>query len=115
MSDCLFCKIVKGEVPSKKVYEDDDMLAFHDIKPHAPVHLLIIPKVHIEKLADATKDHTELLGKMLLKAPELAEQAGCTNGFRTVINNGHVGGQEVYHLHVHVLGGQTPLGPILSR
>lgn len=106
--NCIFCKIVKGTIPAKKIYEDGEFLAFHDINPAAPVHFLIIPKAHIETLADAQASHEALLGKMLLLAPRLAHELGCENGFRTVINTGPDGGQEVYHLHMHVMGGPRP-------
>jgi len=107
--DCLFCKIVRGEIPCRKVYEDDDVLAFHDIRPAAPVHFLIVPKLHLENLYDAQAEHVALLGKMLGLAAPLARQEGCHDGFRVVINNGRVGRQEVYHLHVQVMGGPEPL------
>lgn len=103
-ADCIFCKIVKGEIPSKKVYEDDEVIAFHDIHPIAPVHFLIVPKAHIESLASCEATHQALLGKMLLLAPKLAAEQGL-KGFRTMINTGREGGQEVFHLHVHVFGG----------
>jgi histidine triad (HIT) family protein len=106
--DCIFCKIAKGTIPSTKVYEDEDVLAFKDINPAAPVHLLIIPKNHFDSLAVMGKAQEPLLGKMLALAPRLAEEAGATNGFRVVINTGHDGGQEVQHIHVHVLGGPRP-------
>lgn len=115
MSNCIFCKIAAGEIPSKKVYEDEEILAFHDISPAAPVHFLIIPKKHIASLADATSADIPVLGKMLAKVGELAKQEGCEDGFRTIVNTGRVGGQEVYHLHVHVLGGTEPLGPMLLK
>ncbi|MFT4171816.1 MAG: histidine triad nucleotide-binding protein [Rhodocyclaceae bacterium] len=115
MSDCIFCRIVAGEIPSDKVYEDADVLAFKDIRPHAPVHLLIIPKRHIATLADAAESDAPLLGKLLAVAPRIAEQAGLTDGFRTIINTGRVGGQEVYHLHLHVLGGPQPLPAMLKH
>ncbi len=115
MTDCLFCKIVKGEIPCKKVYEDDEILAFHDIHPAAPAHCLIIPKVHLDRLSSATQEHATLLGRLLLQASPIAQQLGFSNGYRTIINVGYIGGQEVYHLHVHVLSGHAPLGPILSR
>ncbi|HTT10401.1 MAG TPA: histidine triad nucleotide-binding protein [Burkholderiaceae bacterium] len=105
---CIFCRIVRGEIPSKKAFEDDDVLAFHDINPAAPVHLLLVPKEHFATLADAPPGHERLLGKMLLLAPRLAREQGVTNGFRVVVNNGPDGGQEVYHLHMHVLGGPRP-------
>ena len=103
--NCIFCKIVAGQVPSRKVYEDDDMVAFHDIHPKAPVHFLLIPKSHVDSLVECGPAEGEVLARMMLKVPELARAAGCGNGFRTVINTGPDGGQEVYHLHVHVLGG----------
>ena len=107
-ADCIFCKIAKGEIPSKKIFEDEDLLAFHDIRPAAPVHLLIIPKIHVPTLADATPEHGHLLSKMLLLAPRLAREHGAEDGFRLVINNGPGGGQEVYHLHAHILAGPRP-------
>jgi len=104
-----FCRIVRGELPSRKVYEDEDILAFHDIRPLAPVHFLIIPKVHVVNLYDADLGHQALLGKILGMAGQLAREQGLEDGFRTVVNNGRIGGQEVYHLHLHVLGGPQPL------
>ncbi len=112
--NCIFCKIVRGEIPSKKVYEDDDLYAFHDIHPAAPVHFMIIPKQHIASLLDAEGSHEALLGKMLLAAPKLAKEQGLPNGFRTVINTGKGGGQEVFHLHIHIIGG-GPLPPLTRR
>jgi histidine triad (HIT) family protein len=106
--NCIFCKIVAGQIPSRKAYEDDDLLVFHDIKPWAPVHLLIIPKAHIPTLADVTDEHRDLLGRMMVLAPKLAIEHGATNGFRTIINSGQDGAQEVYHLHLHVIGGPRP-------
>jgi len=114
-SECIFCKIVKGEIPSKKIYEDDDILAFNDIRPLAPVHFMIIPKRHIASLAECDASHQVVLGKLLVLAPRLAREQGSTEGFRTIINTGRVGRQEVYHLHVHVIGGPEPLGPMLRR
>lgn len=108
MTTCLFCRIAQGEIPSKKVYEDEEVLVFHDIHPAAPVHLLMIPKEHVENLLSVEPRHTALLGKMLALAPRLAREQGATDGFRIVINNGPDGGQEVYHLHIHVLGGPRP-------
>ena len=113
--DCIFCKIVAGEIPAKKAYEDDEVLAFHDIRPQAPVHLLLIPKAHVADLYQARAEHIPALGKMLAVAGKLAAEAGATDGFRTLINTGRVGHQEVYHVHMHVLGGPEPLGPMLSR
>ena len=113
--NCIFCKIVKGEIPSKKIYEDGDIFAFHDIRPVAPVHFLLIPKTHVATLYDADLSHAPALGKMLALAGKLAREAGAHDGFRTIINNGRVGHQEVYHVHMHVLGGPEPLGPMLLR
>ena len=117
MSDpnCLFCKIVAGEIPSKKVYEDEDVLAFHDIRPLAPVHFMIIPKVHVASLYEAGMEQHRALGKILALAGELARKEGASDGFRTIINTGRVGHQEVYHLHMHVIGGPDPLGPMIQR
>ena len=109
-ADCIFCKIAAGQIPSKKIYEDEELLAFHDIHPAAPVHLLVIPKLHVATLGDATPAHEGLLGRMLLLAPRLAREAGAGNGFKTLINTGADGGQEVYHLHMHVIGGPRPWG-----
>ena len=117
MSDpnCIFCRIVRGEIPAKKIYDDAEVMAFHDIRPQAPVHLLVIPKMHIATLYDAQSEHQSALGKMLAVAGRLAREAGAADGFRTIINNGRVGHQEVYHVHMHVLGGPEPLGPMLQR
>ena len=114
MSDCLFCKIVRGEIPCNKVYEDDEVLAFHDIHPVAPVHFMLIPKAHLASLAQAEAAHSALLGRMLLLAPKLALEQGLENGFRTVINTGQGGGQEVFHLHIHVIGGGN-IPPMVRR
>ena len=105
---CLFCRIARGEVPSRKAYEDDEILAFHDINPAAPVHLLVVPKLHVDSLLTTGPEHAALLGKLLILAPRLAKEQGCDNGFRVVINNGPDGGQEVFHLHIHILGGPRP-------
>ena len=117
MSDpnCLFCKIVRGDIPARKLYEDAEVLAFHDIRPQAPVHFLVIPKAHVASLYDAGQAQEAAFGRMLGIAGRLAREAGAADGFRTIINNGRVGHQEVYHVHMHVLGGPDPLGPMLSR
>ncbi len=109
MSDCIFCKIVAGDIPSSKVYEDDEVLAFHDIHPFARVHFLIIPKRHVATLVDCTPEHEGLLGRMLLLAPRLAKEQGLGAGFKTLINTGRGGGQEVFHIHIHVFGGGDPV------
>ena len=115
--DCIFCKIVAGDIPSKKVYEDDDLLAFHDISPWAPIHLLIIPKTHIPSMAQVQPEHAPLLGRMMVLAPQLAKEQGCEpfpeGGFRLVVNTGDESGQEVHHLHLHVVGGSHPWKQIL--
>lgn len=111
MIECIFCRIVAGEIPCSKVYEDDEILAFHDIRPIAPVHFLLIPKAHIASLADCDDGHGPLLGRILLLAPRLAREQGLTDGFKTMINTGRGGGQEVFHLHMHVFGG-GPLRPM---
>lgn len=108
MGGCLFCKIASGEIPSKKIYEDDDLIAFHDIHPAAPIHFLMVPRNHVESLVNAGPEWESLFGKMLTLAPRLAKEQGCDNGFRVVINNGADGGQEVLHLHIHILGGPRP-------
>ena len=112
--NCIFCKIVRGEIPAKKVHEDELVLAFHDVRPQAPVHLLVIPKEHVPTLYDAAAGHEKALGRMLALAGELARKEGAAEGFRAIINTGRVGHQEVYHVHMHVLGGAEPLGPMLS-
>ena len=110
MSDCIFCKIAAGEIPGSKIYEDDEMLAFHDITPQAPVHFLLIPKKHIKNLLELEAGDTALAGRLLNKAQELAKQSGCEEkGARFVINAKSHGGQTVDHLHIHILGGR-PLG-----
>ena len=113
--NCLFCKIVRGEIPSQKVYEDDDVLAFRDIRPLAPVHFMLIPKEHVASLYEAGMAQHRALGKMLALAGQLARKEGASDGFRTIINTGRVGNQEVYHLHMHVIGGPDPLGPMIQR
>jgi histidine triad (HIT) family protein len=107
MNACLFCKIVRGEIAAKKVYEDEYTLAFQDIHPQAPVHLLLIPKKHIESLLSATAEDEKILGKLLALAPRLAREQGLEEGFKTAINTGAAGGQEIYHLHLHVYGAPT--------
>ncbi len=107
MEDCLFCKIIKGEIPSKKVYEDEDVLAFYDINPAAPIHILVIPKKHIKSLADIEEDDEKLLGKIHMVINKIAEEKGFKEeGYRVIINCGKNGGQEVMHLHFHILAGK---------
>ncbi len=112
---CLFCRIARGEIPSRKVYEDDQVLAFHDIHPAAPVHFLLIPKEHVATLYEATDAHEAALGRILALTGRLAREQGAGDGYRVIINTGRVGRQEVQHVHVHVVGGPEPLGPMLVR
>lgn len=109
MSDCIFCKIARGEIPSKKLYEDDEVIAFHDIRPIAPVHFLLMPRLHVESLNECSEVHAALLAKMLLLSSRLAKEQGLGTGFRTMINTGTGGGQEVFHLHFHIFGGSAAL------
>jgi len=113
--NCIFCKIVRGEIPSRKVYEDDAVFAFHDIHPVAPVHLLMVPKEHVASLSEAQEAHTQALGRIMVRAARLAAQEGADDGFRLIVNSGRVGRQEVMHVHAHVLGGKEPLGTMLPR
>jgi histidine triad (HIT) family protein len=112
--DCIFCKIAAGEVPSKKVYEDDEILVFHDIQPAAPVHLLMIPKAHVDSLATCGPEHAPVLGRMLALAGRLAREQGSPDGFRTIVNTGRVGRQDVYHLHIHIIGGPDRLPRMIA-
>ena len=106
--NCIFCKIVAGQIPSRKAYEDDELLVFHDIAPWAPVHLLLIPKEHVPGMYELEDRHEALLGRMLSMAPKLMREHGVVNGFRTLINTGTDGRQEVPHFHMHVMGGPRP-------
>ena len=110
--NCIFCKIISGTIPSRRVYEDDEIFAFHDVNPWAPVHFLMVPKLHILSMAHVEDQHTALLGRMMVLAPKLAIEQGCRpypdGGFRIVTNTGAEGGQEVHHLHIHVMGGPRP-------
>lgn len=105
-TDCIFCKIIAGDIPSDKVYEDDTVYAFRDINPQAPTHILVIPKDHRERLSEYSEDDTALLGHLLATVNAVARQEGLTD-YRTVINCGPGSGQEVYHLHVHLLAGRS--------
>ena len=106
MSDCLFCKILKGEIPSSKVYEDDNVYAFYDIAPQAPVHVLVIPKQHVASADEITGDNATLVANVFAAIPKIAAAAGLTNGYRVITNVGEDGCQSVKHLHFHVLGGR---------
>jgi len=107
MSDCLFCRVVRGDVPSKKVYEDDFTFAFEDINPQGPTHVLVVPKKHIAGLKEAKAEDAELLGRCQLAAAEIARQRSIENGYRTVLNVGPGAGQSVFHMHVHLIGGRN--------
>jgi histidine triad (HIT) family protein len=115
MENCLFCKIIRGEIPSRKVYEDESVFAFHDINPARPVHLLVVPKHHVDSLATVSEADTQVLGRMLVVAHRLASENGSPDGCRVIINSGRIGQQEVPHLHAHIVGGPEPVGPILKR
>lgn len=106
MDKCLFCAIADGEIPSKKVYEDESVLAFYDIAPAAPVHILVIPKKHIGSIAELTSSDSEIIGHVFEVIKTVAEEAGLENGYRVVSNVGEDGGQSVKHLHFHILGGK---------
>jgi histidine triad (HIT) family protein len=106
--NCIFCKIVAGTIPSRKLHEDDELLVFHDIAPWAPVHFLMIPKEHIATLYEVDDRHAALFGRIMTLAPKLMRELGVTNGFRTLVNTGRDGLQEVQHVHVHVMGGPRP-------
>lgn len=115
MDNCTFCKIARGEIPSKKVYEDEEILGFHDINPQAPVHFMLMPKKHVASLADVTMDDVGVLGRILALSSRLASEQGSPEGYRTIINTGRIGRQDVMHLHVHVIGGPEPLGRMLPK
>lgn len=111
MSDCLFCKIVAGEIPSDTLYEDDDLMAFWDISPDAPKHFLVIPKKHIVDASDIKEEDEKVIGKMMRIAAQVAAENGVSSGFRVVFNNGADAGQLVFHIHMHVLGGRPMTWP----
>jgi histidine triad (HIT) family protein len=110
--NCLFCKIIAGQIPSKKVHEDEHVFAFHDISPWAPIHFLMVPKLHIPSMAQIGTEHAALMGHLMALAPQLALAQGCKpypeGGYRIVTNTGAEGGQEIHHLHFHVMGGPRP-------
>lgn len=106
MADCIFCKILEGEIPSKKVYEDEEVFAFHDVNPEAPIHILIIPKKHISKIAEIKANDSPLMGKVLYAAQMIARDQGLEH-YRLVNNNGEEAGQSVFHIHFHLMGGRS--------
>jgi histidine triad (HIT) family protein len=111
MTSCLFCRIIAGEIPAKKVYEDEHTFAFEDINPKAPTHVLVVPKKHIVGLKEATAEEADVVGRCHLAAAEIARARGIENGYRTVLNVGPGAGQSVFHLHVHLLGGRDLTWP----
>ena len=115
MENCIFCKIVRGEIPSRKIYEDEWVLAFHDIHPIAPVHFMIIPKEHVASMAHLEEKHAAVMGRIMVLAQRLAAQEGSSEGFRTIVNTGRIGRQDVMHVHVHIIGGAQVLPPMLVR
>lgn len=112
MSDCIFCKIVAGEIPAKKLYEDDEVVAFWDISPQAPVHFLVIPKKHLAAPVDVTEEDDQVVGKMIRVGAKLATENGVADGFRVIFNNGKKAGQEVFHIHMHIMGGKGKPWPM---
>ena|SRR5437868_15319964 len=108
MADCIFCKIIEGSIPSDLIYQDEKVVVFRDIRPKAKTHLLIVPKIHIKSLLEIQDEHRDLLSDLMLTLPKIAKEVGLRGGFRTVINTGAEGGQEVDHLHLHLLGGGLP-------
>jgi len=115
MEDCIFCRIVRGEIPSRKIFEDELVYAFHDIHPLAPVHFMLVPKEHVISMAQLEARHEAAMGRIMVLAPRLARQEGSADGFRIIVNTGRIGRQEVMHLHVHVIGGREVLPPMLVR
>jgi histidine triad (HIT) family protein len=111
MADCLFCRIISGEVPSKKVYEDEHTFAFEDLNPQGPTHVLVIPKKHISGLKDAKPEDAEIIGRCQLTAARIAHERSIEDGYRTIVNVGPRSGQSVFHLHVHLIGGRTLTWP----
>ena len=107
MTDCIFCRIVNGEIPARFVYQDDELVAFHDLQPQAPTHLLLVPRRHLASVGAAGEADAALLGRLLVAAGKIAREAGCGDAFRLVANTGAPAGQSVFHLHVHLLGGRS--------
>jgi histidine triad (HIT) family protein len=112
--DCIFCKIIAGEIPSKKVYENESIFVFEDINPAAPVHLLVVPKMHFDNLNNLNEENSSMMSEMFLGVKKAAEIKGIDE-YRIIINNGKSSGQEVFHLHIHILGGKENMGPMVVR
>ncbi len=112
MSDCLFCKIIAGEIPSEKLYEDEEIIVFKDINPQAPVHFLLVPKKHIAMPKDVTESDEKVMGKLFRIAAQVAEAEGVVDNYRIILNNGAKVGQEIFHVHMHILGGKKEPWPI---
>jgi len=112
MTDCLFCKIITGDIPAEKLYEDDEVLAFRDIAPQAPVHFLVIPKKHIVDPASVSEEDEKLIGKLMRIGSQIAAEEGVGDGFRIIYNNGAKAGQAVFHIHMHILGGKERPWPM---
>jgi histidine triad (HIT) family protein len=113
MDNCIFCRIVRGEIPSRKIFEDELVYAFHDIHPVAPVHFMIIPKEHVASMAHLEEKHAAAMGRIMVLANRLALEQGSSEGFRTIVNTGRIGRQDVMHVHVHIIGGPNVLPPML--
>ena len=108
MTNCIFCKIINGEIPTTFLYQDDKIVAFRDIRPKADVHILVVPRQHIQSLAEINDSHSQLMSYLIAALPKIAKAEGLSKGFRAIINTGPGGGQEIDHLHFHVLGGKMP-------
>lgn len=112
MEDCIFCQIIAGEIPAKKLYEDDEVLAFWDISPQAPVHFLVIPKKHIPSPVDVTEADEKIIGKLIRVGADIAKEQNVGDGYRIIFNNGAKAGQVVFHIHMHILGGKDKPWPM---
>jgi len=113
--DCIFCKIINGEIPSSKIYENDAVIAFDDIDPKAPAHTLVVPKIHVKNIDELNNENKSMMSDIFMAVQEVARIKGLEKGYRVLINNGKAAHQEVQHLHIHVLGGKDDLGPMLAK